>query len=556
MSLVLGKNDINELSEITLTNSGLLKVDLSSNSVDTNNGFAQVLLNSAGGTAVKADTTCVVQEDPENREGWNLTNSVGGTKFNLYYFDGTQEIITLGEVLSVYFKAFINVNSGIDSIPFIHIYTKPTGVGDAGPFYHSKIDYLYNNDNTIGIGEECVFYGEAEPKTAFSNRKIQLNDKTVNGDGADSEEVLFLVVSSNSGATINTLNTTINILGFDASVNNVSRNLNLVSSENPTGLATEATLLTVAGDTASLDTKITSGNDFTLAEAQQVLVYGEVTSGPGTGELHPIHITNAGDVEVEIADFVKGQELMLDSFPVVIASDQSTLNTSDSVAQGSLSSIDTKLTVGDDDTLTEALQTVVYGRKDATPSGLRALKTDFEGRLMVDIDRDSAGLATEATLSDLNTKVTSGEDDQLTSAQQVCIYGRKDTSPTGLRALKVSDAGALHVVPTFNTILNNVDTLATPAGGTATSTSTNMIMYVHLTFFGSSTNASDPIIVEVSADNVTWYEASEYFVNTNPVGANVNYSINIPNVAGRYWRLKQTDTLTTAFTLVVNASRK
>lgn len=160
------------------------------------------------------------------------------------------------------------------------------------------------------------------------------------------------------------------------------------------------------------------------------------------------------------------------------------------------------------------------------------------------------------SLTNIDTKITSGEDDTLTEAQQVCIYGRKDTSPTGLRALKVSEAGALHIVPTFNTINNTVDTLAPGAGGTATSTSMNMIMYVHLTFFGSSTNTTDPIIVEVSSDNATWYEASEYLVNTNTVGSNVNYSINIPNVAGRYWRLKQTDTQTTAFTLIVNASRK
>ena len=69
MSLVLAKNPSNELKEINLDALGNLKVDLSSNSVDTNNGFAQVLLNSAGGTAVKADTTCVVQEDRENRKG-------------------------------------------------------------------------------------------------------------------------------------------------------------------------------------------------------------------------------------------------------------------------------------------------------------------------------------------------------------------------------------------------------------------------------------------------------------------------------------------------------
>ncbi len=47
----------------------------------------------------------------------------------------------------------------------------------------------------------------------------------------------------------------------------------------------------------------------------------------GTNSAHPIHITNNGDVEVEIADMVKGQALMASSFPVVISSDQSVLET-------------------------------------------------------------------------------------------------------------------------------------------------------------------------------------------------------------------------------------
>ena len=41
----------------------------------------------------------------------------------------------------------------------------------------------------------------------------------------------------------------------------------------------------------------------------------------GTNAAKPIHITNNGDVEVEIADFVKGQALASASFPVVLASD-------------------------------------------------------------------------------------------------------------------------------------------------------------------------------------------------------------------------------------------
>jgi len=309
-----------------------------------NDGLAQVLLTSAGGTAVKADTDCVVQQDPEHRPGWNLFNQVGGTKFNLYYFDGTQEIITLEDLTSVYFKGFINNNSETSSMPFIHVYTKPTGSGDAGPWYHSKIDYEYNSDNTIGIGEECVFYAENEPKTKFTNRKIKLNSKTVTGDGFITEEILYLVVSSNSGATAGAVNVTLNLLGMDSEVGDleIKRNLVLVSESSLTGGATEAKqddiitdlgnikteLFAINTSTGSIDDKITTGNDFTLSQAQQVLVYGEVTSGPGTGELHPIHITQNGDVEVAIADIEKkGQEIMADSFPVVIASDQSNLNT-------------------------------------------------------------------------------------------------------------------------------------------------------------------------------------------------------------------------------------
>lgn len=303
------------------------------------NGYGQVLLTSAGGTAVKADTTCTVQEDPEHREGWNLTNPVAGQKFNLYYYDGTQETITLGEIVSVYFKGFINRNTEEYSMPFIHIYTKPTGSGDAGAFYHSRIDYKYNGDDTIGIGEESIFYAINEPRTAFNNRKVQLKDKVVNGDGEDSEEVLYVTVSSDSAASQDALNVTLNLLGFNTS--SLIRNLTLISESSLTGGATEAKqdvmisdlgnikteLFAINTSCGSIDDKITVGNDFTLSQAQQVLVYGEVTSGPQAGELHPIHITNSGDVEVEIADFVKGQEPMSSSFPVVISNDQSTLNT-------------------------------------------------------------------------------------------------------------------------------------------------------------------------------------------------------------------------------------
>ena len=414
----------------------------------TKDGFSQVLLTSAGGTAVKADTDCVVQQDPEDRIGWNLTNSVAGTKFNLYFFDGTQQIVTLGQIQSVYFKGFINNNSETASMPFIHIYTKPTGVGDAGAFYHSKIDYEYDSDNTIGISEECVFYGESEPLTPFSNRKIQLNDKIINGDGGNDEEVLYLVVASNSIATQNAMNVTLNLLGFNANVNNIKLNMILTTTE-------------FSGGSSSTNT-----NDV-VAQASLASIDGKITLG---------------------------QEVMNTSIPVVISSDQTTVSTSDSTAQASLASID--------------------------------------------------------------GKITTGEDDELSEAQQVCIYGRRDENPTGLRALKVNNDGSLRIT-IYKSTDNTTETLSTLANATASSSAVDLDGFKNcLTFFGSSTNTTDPIEVEVSADNSTWYKASEYNVNTTSVGGNVHYSIKISNEGARYWRISQTDTTTTAFTLIVNCSKK
>ena len=78
---------------------------------------------------------------------------------------------------------------------------------------------------------------------------------------------------------------------------------------------------TISSEIVSIDGKIKNGNDASLSTAQQVLTYGRTN----TGDLHPLHITNNGDVEVEIADFVKGQATMAASFPVVLSSDQSSL---------------------------------------------------------------------------------------------------------------------------------------------------------------------------------------------------------------------------------------
>lgn len=104
------------------------------------------------------------------------------------------------------------------------------------------------------------------------------------------------------------------------------------------GLATESTL-------SSVDGKISKGEDGTITGGggglQQVLLYGR----DNTTDLHPIRITPQGDIDVEIAEYPKGQESSANSFPVVIASDQTAVN-SKLIANYSGSDIEVKADMG------------------------------------------------------------------------------------------------------------------------------------------------------------------------------------------------------------------
>jgi hypothetical protein len=100
----------------------------------------------------------------------------------------------------------------------------------------------------------------------------------------------------------------------------------VVSSVLPSGASTSANQTLqlaqetiIAGDTTSLDSKITQGSDATLTNAQQVLVYGRDSGGV----LDALRTDASGHLEVVVDDFVKGQATMANSFPVVLASDQS-----------------------------------------------------------------------------------------------------------------------------------------------------------------------------------------------------------------------------------------
>ena len=226
----------------------------------------------------------------------------------------------------------------------------------------------------------------------------------------------------------------------------------------------------------------------------------------------------------------------------------------ETVTASNTSSIDNKLTVGSDDSLASSLQVLTYGRKDATPSGLRALKCDFEGRLMVDIDRDSVGLATEASLqlvdaniSNIDGKITQGSDAALTNAQQVLIYGRD--SGGGLDALQVNGSGELIVTSGSSThsgsqanLMNAVSATNGTNSNVITTTSSSLI-----NIFGN-TSGSGGVTVQQSADNSNFYDVG---FSVFPDG-NGDFSASF-HQPSNYWRIQATETATITATLIHNA---
>jgi len=294
MTQMVAREDISDdTTKINLKSTSEGALNIKNVNELSNDGKAQVFLNSAGGTLVKGDSTCVIQSDAEYRDGWNMVNSTSSTKFNLYVFNGGQETITLGDISSVYFKGYVNRFANIQSVPFMQVYTKPTGSGDAGGFFHSRVNWVYTTGDSIGIGEECVFWGENEPTSQFTNRKIQLNNKVSLGDALPAEEILYVVCASDSSATQNEMNATINLVGFNDT--SIKRNFHLV------GRDIENINETIKVNTSNINDKISKGDgDIASGGAglQQVLCYAKDSQN----NLHPIDSDTNGHLKITLQD--------------------------------------------------------------------------------------------------------------------------------------------------------------------------------------------------------------------------------------------------------------
>lgn len=190
----------------------------------------KVKLTSADGISVYADTLPVPAVDTNDRSGWLFHKVVDdATKFNYYIYGstGSSHQFTLTDLKSAYMVGSIDKYDNTSSIPFIVVYSKPTGVGDAGVWYHSKRTYSIDmSTEKILVGEQVNLYFGTKPVLKNDNRYIELKTYSTEGDNLDTEEILAVSIHSDSASLIGT-----KILISDVGYNlkdEIERNIKLV----------------------------------------------------------------------------------------------------------------------------------------------------------------------------------------------------------------------------------------------------------------------------------------------------------------------------------------
>lgn len=247
-------------------------------------GHGQIFLGTSGASSLVADSTIQAVVDASLRDGFYFQNSTAGTKYNLYFFGGTSEVIRKSEITSLYSKLYID-NS---SMPFFHIYTKPTGSGDAQPWYHSRFTYTFSGGaGFTQVGTEILLSAINKPDVDFNVDIIESDGVLVDGTDEDGE-ILYLALGTDSSEGVNNVRHCVNLLGFtaeDSSLNKTEKNFNLVSKIGENVGRVSKSLVSSATVAANSDI----GSVIDLEGLKTINIIGSATGN------HPINVYHSVD---------------------------------------------------------------------------------------------------------------------------------------------------------------------------------------------------------------------------------------------------------------------
>jgi len=162
--------------------------------------------------------------------GWFFKNSVLGYKINWYFAPDNNQ--TVGDVLGLYLRLFNCGTTSNDNTAFIVIYTKPIGINDFAPWFHSSMTYVLDQSIQPTANTSYTFFenvsGSCPDPSHYASTLVGMEPSTVNnprGEYLPTEEILAISIQSNSSSAVNSVEFIMQKLGVMTSIGTQEFNL-------------------------------------------------------------------------------------------------------------------------------------------------------------------------------------------------------------------------------------------------------------------------------------------------------------------------------------------
>jgi hypothetical protein len=169
--------------------------------------------DSAEAKASAADQGAPIANPVDAGLGWYFVNSgtsAPDNKIN-WYFVGDSPTRHLGSIFAITARLKIYNNTSLQDLPFITIYTKPQGDGnDASGWYRSRQNWLVSGADQANITSNDTVLLVAGNDPSQSDQDVPhlalVKDEWSSvGPQGDDEEILLMALSTDSGATQNSV---------------------------------------------------------------------------------------------------------------------------------------------------------------------------------------------------------------------------------------------------------------------------------------------------------------------------------------------------------------
>jgi hypothetical protein len=212
------QTDVSQLQ----TDVSQLQTDVSGNTYDIsviNGKLPKMVVNNLtfSSPAIYADSSVPPQQNSTFQNtysffGWaykKVSPQASNAKIN-WYFPPPINNMTVGDLKGLYYQIFNNCSSS-GSLPFLVVYTKPTGSGDYASWYHSSMTYV--PDTNSSPNQSCQMYVNIKnepftPQSIGIQNQINMVESSVNnpkGVYADDQQILSISFQTNSASALNTV---------------------------------------------------------------------------------------------------------------------------------------------------------------------------------------------------------------------------------------------------------------------------------------------------------------------------------------------------------------